>query len=159
MRNKAWRRTAPALLAFSFALTSMMLGADMLTGTWELNIGKSKPEPGFTHTRITLTIEQIGPKTTRWTFDHLTKDKENRRVESVFTFDGQERPIQINGANFMVTAGEPDASTRTVLYKKDGRVSQESTWKLSSDGKVLTLTATHRPEGKQAYDTVFVYEK
>jgi hypothetical protein len=153
------RKHAIAALAFSFVFAGAMSGADAFTGSWELNIGKSKPEPGFTHKRVTLTIEQTGPETSRWFFDQVTMDGKKRPVEVLYTFDGKEHEVQINGSSSSVTAKILDASTRSVLSKRNGQIVHESVWKLSPDGKALTVTATHRPEGKPAYETVFVYEK
>jgi hypothetical protein len=159
MGRKRQTRIGTAALALGLGVTSLMSGADRLTGTWELNIGKSKPEPGFSHRRVTLNIEQTGPDTTRWLFDQLTKDGQKRPVEIVYTFDGAERPVQINGTTSMITAKIVDGSTRTILSKRNGKVFNDSVWKLSSDGNVLTVTSMHRPEGKPAYETIFVYER
>jgi len=147
------RITLTVLAALLFSLT--LMAADF-TGTWKLNVEKSKIQNNDLASE-TMTISQAGPNSYTTTVDAVSKSGERRHTELYRIDDGEEHPAK--GVGFKAegvteTSQQVNVSTRKITQKRDGKVIGEITSTLSSDGKVMT---NHRTNGK-VHD-VLVFER
>lgn len=138
---------------------SPIFAADSFVGTWKLNIGESKPGPGFANKSAVLTIVETGADTTHWYFDQVRKDGTKSPVEVDIHCDGKQHPADIHGVHIITICKTSDASTRTITYTQDGSVTLNTVWTLSAQGTVLKGDGDHTPRNGTRYQTIFVYEK
>ena len=151
-----------AVLAF-FSVTA--IGADMLAGTWKLNVAKSKYSPGPAPQSNTVKFESIegGIKLVADGVDSQGKKTHN---EYTAKFDGKDSPTK------PMLDGKPNPNAAdTVSYKKIDDYTYEVTAKLngktlnlarhviSKDGKTRTVTTTGpNAQGQKLNDTT-VFER
>ena len=135
-------RLALAVLA-TLSLSVVLTAADF-TGTWKLNVGKSKLR-GNDIASETVTITQTGPNTYTTTIDLVTTSGVKRHLEISRVNDGKEHPAA--GVGFK-QEGRTEISQqiipsiRKITSKKDGNVIGEIISTLSPDGKVMTNRRT-----------------
>ena len=153
-----------ALLAV-LLFTSTVIGADMLAGTWKLNVAKSKYSPGPAPQSNTVKFSAIdgGIKLVADGVDSQGKKTHN---EYTAKFDGKDNPTK------PMLDGKPNSNAAdTVAYKKIDDYTYEATNKLkgktlavarhviSKDGKTRTVTTTGtNAQGQKLNDTT-VFEK
>jgi hypothetical protein len=132
------RLTLIVLATFSLGAT---LAAADFTGTWKLNVEKSKLPADLASE--TMTISQTGPNSYKSSIDMVTKSGERRHTELNRTCDGREHLLTGVGIRQEKGASEIcqqiDPSTRKVTAKRGGKVIEEITSTLSPDGKVATV--------------------
>ena len=140
--------TVVAILSFSMTLEA----AEPFVGTWKLNVGKSKLTGNSVNiSSETMMISKTGPKAFRTTIDSVSKSGQTRHFEINRTYDGKEHPA--TGVGFKQEGATEidqrvDASTRHIVSKRDGKVRNELTSTVSSDGKTMTNT-TRRADGSE----------
>lgn len=148
-----------------FVFAQMTFGADMLSGTWKLNLAKSKytpanlaPKSGTTKFEAT----QDGVKTVT---DGV--DSQGRKTHSEYTakFDGKDVPWK------GTIDGKPSPDQDAVAWKKIDDYTYELTNKLkgqvltsqrtviSRDGKSRTNTLTGKNAQGQTVSNTVVYDK
>lgn len=147
------RITLTVLAVLLFSLT--LMAADF-TGTWKLNLEKSKLQDNDLASEI-MTISQAGPNSYTTIIDTVSKSGDQRHTERNRINDGKEHPasgVGIKAEGFTEISQQVNASTRKLTQKRDGKVMGEITSTLSPDGKVMT---NHRTNGK-VHD-VLVFER
>src|SRR5262245_18419993 len=151
-----------ALLGF-FAVTAM--GADMLSGTWKMNVAKSKFTAGPPPQSNTIKFDSIDGGI-KLVADGV--DAQGRKTHNEYTakFDGKDNPTK------PMLDGKPNPNAAdSVAYKKIDDYTYEVTTKLkgkqltvakhviSKDGKTRTVTTTGtNPQGLKVND-VTIFEK
>jgi hypothetical protein len=106
----------------------------------------------------TVTIEKLGPKKYKETFNIVFKDGQKRQAETIRSYDGSEK--QLSGqAGGTEKCEIVDANTLKCTTKRNGQVSSEMTATILPDGK--TMTARSKTVGRDGQSTmsVRVYEK
>jgi hypothetical protein len=139
----------------TLSLGTTLVAADF-TGTWKLNLEKSKIH-GNNFASSTMTISQIGPNTYAHIVDNVTKSGGREHQEFRRVYDGKEHPrtgVGLRQEGATEIAEQINATTLKVTQKKDGTVLAEITSTLSPDGKVIT---NRRTNGKT--EEVFVFER
>lgn len=141
--------TALATVVFSFTVV-----ASDFTGTWKLNVAKSKLR-GNDIASETETITQTGPNTYTTTVDLATTSGVKRHLEISRVNDGKEHPA--TGVGFKregrtEISQQITPSIRKITSKKDGKIIGEIISTLSPDGKVMT---NHRTIGTTEEVRVF----
>ena len=150
------------LLAF---LTVPAMAADMLAGTWKLNVAKSKYSPGPPPQSNTVRFDAIDGGI-RLTADGV--DSQGKKTHNAYTakYDGKDSPTK------PMLDGKPNPNAAdSVLYRKIDDYTYEVTAKLkgktlnvarhviSKDGKTRTVTTTGtNAQGQKLNDTT-VFEK
>lgn len=144
-------------------IAAVLLGAaDPFTGTWKLNIEKSrtsaaKPAPPPKSVLVTYSGEGEAMKVTvRVTL----ADGVERSVEHAVPNDGKEHP-RYTGApeGDTMTSRRIDEFTEESVQKKDGRITITTRRTVSRDGKTMTATARSSGPGGVTVETVSVYDK
>jgi hypothetical protein len=154
---KALVTILPALLCLGLAAGAAENAN--FSGTWHLNVEKSrwgsKPKP----VSVTLVIEHSDPKLHyRGT---VTQSGENTRD---FTFDGaidgKEYPMTSAAGAGMATLRRVDANTiETDFRSTDGTRTENARTSLSRDGKVLTRTIREKTPETGSKTWVEIYER
>jgi hypothetical protein len=146
-----------------FSVTA--IGADMLAGTWKLNVAKSKYSPGPAPRSNTVKFESVdgGIKLLADGVDSQGKKTHN---EYTAKFDGKDSPTKPmldgkpnpNAAN-AVSYKKIDDYTYEVTAKLNGKTLNVARHVISKDGKTRTVTTTGtNAQGQKLNDTT-VFEK
>lgn len=158
------RRLHKVVLALVAGFVAITVGSGLeaqspkgLTGTWTLNIAKSKfnPGPAPKSMKVTYTPSVDG---VRISVD-LTTDGGSQHWEMAGKYDGKDYPVTGNPAADTASFKLVDDHTGESTFKKDGKVTATNTRVLSKDGKTLTITSKGTTaDGKPRHD-VQVFEK
>jgi hypothetical protein len=108
---------------------------------WNLNVGKSTFNPGPGPGKLTLKIERSGNEE-KVTADGVSASGQPTRSEYHARYDGREYPIAGSSTAETVSLRRVDALTTERVDKREGKVVEGRTRKLSQDGKTLTVTFT-----------------
>lgn len=146
-----------------FTITAM--AADMLAGTWNLNVAKSKYSPGPAPQSNTVKFEAVdgGIKLTA-----NGVDSQGRKTHNEYTakYDGKDYPTKPmldgkpnpNGAD-AVSYKKIDDYTYEVTTKLKGKPLNVARHVISKDGKTRTVTTTGTNAQGQKVNDVTVFEK
>jgi hypothetical protein len=135
------------------------------TGTWKLNLQKSKVGPPAAIAAYTLTIEKTGPNSYSTTVDiTLTSGKKTHRVfNRVYDGQGHQEPA-ISGSDAEGSANASEiceflpGGGRRITFKTDGKIVQTITSTLSADGQTLTNVESNA-KGENTDTLIFDREK
>jgi uncharacterized protein YaiE (UPF0345 family) len=143
-------------LAVCFAGVVASFAADQ-SGTWKLNVGKSKFGPGAAR-NDTVVITATGDDM-KVVVDGTDGGGKPTHNEWVGKFDGKDYPVTGDSAVDMRSYKPTDDHTWAVAQKKGGKVTTSGSVVISADGKTRTVTVKGTdPQGKPTSSTA-VYEK
>jgi hypothetical protein len=128
------------------------------TGTWKLNVEKSKFDPGPGPKMETITISIEGGAEN---YKSEGTDASGNPTTSSFSAktDGTDAPVTGNPLGDMISIKQMDSHHLTGHLKKDGKETVTVHVVVSKDGKTRTLTITGKtPDGKAVHD-VEVFDK
>jgi len=152
-------------LAFGAVLTlgfpTMRLSAqatDPASGTWELNLAKSKFSPGPPPKSQTRTFEVTGADV-KYTLKGIDAEGKPTLVQYTAKYDGKDYPVTGSQDFDAISLKRVDAGTAQATLKKGGKVIQTATRVVSKDGKTLTLTTIGTNAKGQAVNNVLVFDK
>jgi hypothetical protein len=152
------------LLTMGIILTVVMLGllvsvaaADQHTGTWKLNLAKSKYAAGQAPQALTLKIESDGDNF-KLSGDGTDSAGKPMHVEYTAKFDGKDYPGATPFGD-SVSLKRIDANTIESTNKKDGKVTVIVTSVVSKDGKTRTSTFKGKDSEGHEVNNVAVYDK
>jgi hypothetical protein len=128
---------------------------DPFTGTWKLNIAKSKLLVGD-KTKSDI-YHMIADDNTIQFSDEVVLDKEVRNITVDAKFDGKYYAIK-GDPDTDAVAYQRNGNTVTAMLKKSGKVVGKDRVVVSPDGQVTTVTFTIYSEEKPQTGTA-VYEK
>lgn len=145
-------------------LSMVVVGADMFSGTWKLNVAKSKYNPGPAPASGTTILSSVDGGL-KFVVDGVTDGKKTHS-EYTFKFDGKDYPQKPmldgkpdpNGAD-MISARKVDDYTYETTAKLKGQVLTVTKVVVSRDGKTRTNTATGKNVQGQTVSNTVVYEK
>ena len=141
-----------ALLLFA---VSALAADDPFTGTWKLNIAKSKLLVGD-KTKSDVYHMVIDDSTIKFS-DEVMLDKEVRNITVDAKFDGKYYPIK-GDPDTDTVAYHRNGNTVTVMLKKGGKVVGKDKVVVSQDGQITTVTFIVYSKEKPQTGTA-VYEK
>lgn len=147
------------LVAAATALLSLSAqAADPLVGTWELNLEKSKFNPGPPPKSKTRTYEVNGLQEKMIA---STTDAQGNTTIHKFsaTRDGKEYPYEGWPMAETVSLMPVDASSVTYSMKTAGKVVVTGTRAVSNDGKMLTISVKFTTAKGQEVDNIEVFDK
>jgi hypothetical protein len=131
--------------------------ADPITGTWELNVAKSRFDPGPAPRSMTRTYESDG-KVVRMTSRSVNVEGQVTEVEYTASYDGKDAPINSPIAD-SISLKRIDDSTSEATLKKGGKVVSTSTRVISKDGKEMTVTTAGKNERGQTIRSELLFER
>ena len=154
------QRPIVASVVACLAVMSVLLGAqaDPAVGTWKLNLAKSKYVAGPMPKSNVITITAAGSG-----FHVVAKGVDAAGkptgLDYTATSDGKDSPVKGSPAYDTTSLKRIDANTTEQTRKKDGKVVQTATRKISADGKTMTVTTRGKDENGRALNTVAVFDK
>ena len=131
-----------------------------LVGTWQLNVTKSKFDPGPAPKSLTRTVETQGDGV-KHTFDGVAADGKPIAYGFSVQFDGKDNPISgsIPSGADTISAKRTDSNHYVATLKKGEKVIGTSKVTVSKDGKVTTVDSSGTTAtGAKAHD-LQVYDK
>ncbi len=153
------------LLAALALFGGTAIAADMLAGTWRLNVAKSKFSPGPPPQSNVIKIESVAGGL-KLVADGA--DSQGRKTHNEYTakFDGSDHPTKPmldgkpnpNGAD-TVSWKRVDDYTYEVTNKLKGKTLNVAKHVISKDGKTRTVTTTGTNAEGQKVDNTTVFEK
>lgn len=144
------------LLPVIFALAGSLWAADPFSGTWVLNLSKSKiPSPVQKSQIITVIMHELDIEIT---MKIVNDSGERLTVHTKAKFDGKDYPVTGTPYADTVAYERIDRNTIKGIAKKDGKVIQRETVVISPDGKSMTGTYYIETTGEQI-TAIAVFEK
>jgi hypothetical protein len=148
-----------AVLSLGFPAMSLSAqAADPASGTWELNLAKSKFSPGPPPKSQMRTFEETGADV-KYTMKGIDAEGKPTLVQFTARYDGKDYPVTGSKDIDAISLRRVDAVTAEATLKKGRKVVQTSTRVVSKDGKTLTLTAKGTNAKGQAVNNVAVLDK
>jgi hypothetical protein len=154
-----------ALIAIGvlFALSQVVLlaqapAANVMPGTWKLDVSKSKFSPGPTPKSQTATLTAV-ENGIRTVADRVEADGKTTHFEWTGTFDGKDNPVKGDPSRDTVVVKRPDAYTLEITNKKAGKVTTTIHAVYAKDGKSRTETVTGTNVAGQKVENVTVWTK
>ena len=134
-----------------------LANADPFTGTWVLNLGKSKLPPPPPRSQTSYIDADSAGIRIREVIVQENGEQINVTVEA--KFDGKDYPIA--GSPFVDTVAyhRVDSYTLKGVVKKAGQVVTQETAVVSRDGRVLTGTYSGTDLSGKKVDAVAVFDK
>jgi len=147
-----------ALVLAAMLSTAAWADTDAALGTWKLNLKKSSFKAGTAPKEAMVTFEASGKGVK--SHQHWV-DASGAASDADFTanYDGKDYKVKGSAAVDTIALKMKDPRTVDRWDKKDGKVVQYFTRRVSADGK--TMMVTHRgtaPDGK-AFDNTLLFEK
>jgi hypothetical protein len=147
-------RTALVIFAFAAAVS----GAEHLTGTWKLNVAKSKyvGMPGPKEQTVVYTTEGSG-----WKYSAKGTAADGQPVNTSFVYVKDGADAAMTGFPYAdtIVLQNGNADTSTATFKRQGKESGTAKRVVSKDGKTMTITgAVTQADGKKGTYTA-VYDK
>jgi hypothetical protein len=132
--------------------------ADPLDGTWELNVEKSRFDPGPPPRSQTRTYESDG-QTLRMRSRSVNAEGKETQVEYTASYDGKDTAISGSPIADTISVKRINETTSEATLKKGGKVVSTSTRVVSSDGKQMTVTTTGTNDKGQAIRSELAFER
>ena len=158
--NRMLKIAALSLFVFSVAAWA---ADDPQTGTWKLNVAKSKFSPGPPPKSQTVTIVPFGNDGVKLHVDAMNAKGEKSAIEYSAKYDGKEYPRTETGAGAVsgqtVTLKRIDTHNAERIAYLAGKKLTTERWVISPDGKTRTVTQRGTNAQGQTVNIVMVYEK
>jgi hypothetical protein len=145
------------MLAVVLAISLSLFAAESpFSGTWKLNLAKSKLTPPVPKSDIAVVdADENGLKLNE---DVIDDKGQPLKISWEAKFDGNDYPVTGDPSSDSISYQRVNANTLKGKAKKDGKVATDATIVVSKDGKVTTVNYTDYSQGKPAKGTA-VYEK
>ena len=145
------------MLAVVLAMSLSLFAAESpFSGTWKLNLAKSKMTPPVPKSDIAVVdADENGLKLNE---DVITDKGESLKISYEAKFDGKDYPVTGDPFSDSVSYQRVNANTLKGKTKKDGKAAADATIVVSKDGKITTVQYTDYSQAKPVKST-FVYDK
>jgi hypothetical protein len=145
------------VLAVVLVMSLSLFAADSpFSGTWKLNLAKSKMTPPVPKSDIAVVdADENGLKLNQ---DIVTDKGESLKISYEAKFDGKDYPVTGDPSSDLVSYQRVNANTLKGKTKKDGKAAADATIVVSKDGKITTVQYTDYSQAKPVKST-FVYDK
>lgn len=141
------------LLLFSAALAAAQ-SPNPRFGKWKLKSDAPAPQSNI------MTYEPLGDHGMKIIIDAVNRDGVKSQWFYTTNFDGKDEPITGNRGADTGSVTVVDSKVNTIVYKKDGRISQILTNVLSPDNDTIgVMYMRMNAEGKVTNITVATYER
>jgi hypothetical protein len=162
MRAKSTRQLTgmalAAVLAVAFGVAIGAQAADPLIGTWKLDVAKSSYKPGPVPKSAMVVVSGAATEITV-AVDAVMADGTPMKWGYTSAGDGKDVPVTGNPNYDMANVTQTGPMDRTIVYKKDGKVTATTKTSVAKDGTTLTVTTTGTNAKGQAMNNVSVYTK
>jgi hypothetical protein len=144
------------LLFVMWALSLALFAESPFSGTWKLNLAKSKLPPPAPQSDIAkVDADDNGVKLS----EEITDDKgQPLHISFETKFDGKDYPITGDPSSDSVSYQRVSANKLRSTSKKAGKITTKATIVVSADGKVTTVHFTDYSQAKP-FKGVGIYDK
>ena len=134
-------KTRVLILLLALTASTSAFGADMFSGTWKVNVAKSKFDPGPGLKEQIVTFEAVG---TDWkvVVNSTAGDGKTTHSEWIGKFDGKDYPMKGDPNIDMRSFKKVDDYTLDIIAKKGGKVLTTTRTVYNKDGKTRVSTQT-----------------
>ena len=140
------------------ATAGLLQAADQFTGTWTLNVAKSKYSPGMPPKAQTTKLETLKDGI-REIVDRVNADGSQTHWDFTAKFDGKDYPITGDPDRDMASVKKVDDYTLEVVNKKAGKVTTSMKLVVAKDGKSRTNTVTGKNAAGDAINNILFFDK
>jgi histidinol dehydrogenase len=140
------------------AMAGLLQAADQFTGTWTLNVAKSKYSPGMPPQAQTTKLETLKDGI-REIVDRVNSDGSRTHWDFTAKFDGKDYPITGDPDRDMASVKKVDDYTLEVVNKKAGKVTTSMKLVVAKDGKSRTNTVTGKNAAGVAINNILFFDK
>ena len=140
------------------ATAGLLQAADQFTGTWTLNVAKSKYSPGRPPKAQTTKLE-TQKDGIREIVDRVNADGSQTHWDFTAKFDGKDYPITGDPDRDMASVKKVDDYTLEVVNKKAGKVTTSMKLVVAKDGKSRTNTVTGKNAAGVAINNILFFDK
>jgi len=147
-----------AVFAASATVAAVAQTADPFSGTWKLNLEKSKYAPGPAPKNGTATFSTAAGKV-KVVVDGVAGDNTKTHWEYTATADGKDYPVTGNPDAEMISVKQLNPRSVETVYKKGGKATLTNVRTVSADGKTLTVTQKGTNAQGQTVNNTLVFEK
>jgi hypothetical protein len=135
------KRQIAISVALLFMTAVILQAADQFTGTWTLNVAKSKYSPGKPPKSQITKLEMLKDGL-REIVDRVNADGTTTHWDVIAKFGGKDTPISGDPDRDTVAIKKIDDYTLEVVNKKAGKVTTSMKLVVAKDGKSRTNTVT-----------------
>ena len=147
-----------SLVACAFPQASFAQ-SDSMSGLWQVNVAKSKYDPGPPPKSQTVYFQGEGQNRKVTIVGITAAGNPQLATFTEFVEDGKPHPVTGLAGIDAQAYTRVDARTLNVSRLKDGKVVQTGTWVVSPDGKALTVAFKGTNANGRQVDNIFVYDK
>jgi len=144
------------MLACGLQMNVANAQSETATGTWKLNVQKSKFNPGPAPQSQTITWEKAGDAM-KFMAQTVAVDGKTASMDYTYKYDGKDYPVKGSPNVDSVSVKVIDANTTERTDKKSGKVTL--VYRRTITGNIMTVTVKGTNASGQAVDSVAVYEK
>ena len=155
---RGMKRQITLTLAFLFASALVIQAADQFTGTWILNVAKSKYSPGKPPKSQTTKLE-LQKDGLREIVDRVNADGTTTHWDVIAKIDGKDTPISGDPDRDSVAIKKIDDYTLEVVNKKAGKVTTTMKLVVAKDGKSRTNTVTGKTATGADINNILFFDK
>jgi hypothetical protein len=159
-RNAMIKKFVCGLVVLSSFGFGLIWAADAFTGTWTLNVAKSKFAKGQEYKELTVNVAEQGD-------DAMVTGKGTGGADNAFSY---KYTVPIKGGTVNYTEGGPAAGTTVVTKRVDantidftdtmnGKQVGAAHAVLSADGKTLTIRGNGVDQKGKAFKSVLIYNR
>ena len=130
----------------------------LLTGTWNLNLAKSKFDPGPPPKSDSRTYVESAQGVTV-TVNIVTASGSTISEHATYNYDGKDYPITGNPREDALSLKRVNARTTINTQKLSGKAVGTENRVISADGKVMTISSKGTNASGVAFERVAVYDK
>jgi hypothetical protein len=152
------KRISVVSLVLLLSLVAALQAADHFTGTWTLNVAKSKYSPGMPPKSQTTKLETLKDGI-REIVDRVNADGSMTHWDFTAQFDGKDYPITGDPDRDMASVKKVDDFTLEVVNKKAGKVTTSMKLVVAKDGKSRTNTVTGKTAAGAEIHNVLFFDK
>ena len=145
-------------IAFCF-VASGALAADVFSGTWKINLAKSKYDPGPAPKGPNFSKIEAIEGGLKFTNDGVNAEGKPTHSEWSGKFDGKDNPVKGDANRDTAALKKIDDYTTEIISKKEGKVTSTNRTVYSRDGKTRTQTVQGTNAQGVKFNNIVVSEK
>jgi hypothetical protein len=155
---RGMKRQIAITIALLLATSVFLQAADQFTGTWILNVAKSKYSPGKPPRSQTTKLETLKDGL-REIVDRVNADGTTTHWDVTAKFGGKDTPISGDPDRDTVAIRKIDDYTLEVVNKKAGKVTTSMKLVVAKDGKSRTNTVTGKTATGADINNILFFDK
>jgi len=152
------KRVIALTIAVLLTSVAVLQAADQFTGTWTLNLGKSKYSPGKPP-KSQITKLELLKDGIREIVDRVNADGTTTHWDVIAKFGGKDTPISGDPDRDTVAIQKIDDFTLEVVNKKAGKVTTSMKLVVAKDGKSRTNTVTGKTATGADINNILFFDK